>query len=119
MDTSVIPLGRYCYHVVKIKNGEVLRRDVEAFGRNLREYHYHGSYKEKLCPYWQRTEYGTVRCNFLDREFVDEEDDRALEKIAAHSASPEASGRFERSWALSDEIKICGLHEDEDTEWVD
>ncbi len=119
MDASLIPPGGYCYRVIKIKDGEVLSREIEKFGRELREYHYGGNYKEVLCPYWQRTEYGTVRCNFLDLEFIDDEDEKAHEKIVSHFGAPDAPDRFGRSWALPDEIKICGIREDEDTEWQD
>lgn len=119
MDTSLIPPGEYCYRIVKIGEGETLSRDISKFGRELREYPYHGAYKEVLCPYWHRTEYGTVRCDFLGREFVDDKDSRAIEKIIAYFGSPDAPDRFERSWALPDEIKICGVREDEDSEWIE
>ena len=118
MDTSVIPPGRYCYRVIKIQDGEVLSREIEKFGRELREFPYWRNYKEVLCVYWQRTDYGTVRCNFLDQEFIDE-DEKAHEKIIACFGVPDALNKFRHSWALPDEIKICGIREDEDTEWQD
>ncbi|MDR0664350.1 MAG: hypothetical protein LBF86_02365 [Helicobacteraceae bacterium] len=119
MDTSLIPPGEYCYRVIKIREGEILSQEIEKFGRELREYSYNGAYKEVLCPYWQKTAYGTVRCNFLDREFVDDEDPKSMEKIVAHFGSPDAPDKFKRSWALSDEIKICGIRDDEDGKWID
>ena len=51
---------------------------------------YNRTYKQVLCPYWQRTEYGTVRCDFLGREFIDDEDAGAIEKIINHFKSAEA-----------------------------
>ncbi|MEW5886822.1 MAG: hypothetical protein AB1735_09005 [Pseudomonadota bacterium] len=119
MDASLIPPGEYCYRVVKIREGEILSKDINKFGRELREFSYNGAYKEVLCPYWNRTEYGTVRCDFLDKEFVDDEDSNAIGKIIAHFGSSDAPEKFGRSWALSDEIKICGVREDEDGEWAE
>lgn len=119
MDDSLIPPGKYCYRVIKIREGEILSRDINKFGRELREFSYHSAYKEVLCPYWHRTEYGTVRCDFLGREFVDEEYSTAIEKIISNFGSPDAPDRFERSWALPDEIKICGVRENEDGEWIE
>lgn len=119
MNISLIPPGGFCYRIAKIRNGEVVSKDIAKFGKELREYRYRGNYKEILCPYWQRTEYGTVRCNFLDKEFIDDEDDKAQEKIAEHFAISGANKNYGYSWALSDEIKICGISEYEDTEWID
>jgi hypothetical protein len=114
MDASLIPSGEYCYRVVKIREGEILSRDLEKFGRELREARYHGEYKRVLCPYWQSTEYGTVRCDFLDREFIDD-----TEKILAHFGGQDAPSRFEYFLVLPDEIKICGIREDEAGEWIE
>lgn len=113
---SFIPQGDYCYRVVEIQAGEILNGNVLQFGKELREFRYHGNMKEVLCPYFQRTNYGTVRCNFLDKEYVDEDDSDAIEKIIKHLGIPDAKNPFDYSWALSDEIKICGINEDEDTE---
>ena len=116
MDDSVIPQGSFCYRVEKIRDGESLSEDVARFGKELREYRYHGNFKEVLCPYWKRTDYGTVRCNFLDKEVIDDEDAKAQEKVMKYFGISDASKKFVVSWALSDEIKICGVREDEGTE---
>lgn len=60
-DKSVIPPGEFCYRVVRLGAGESISDDIERFGRDLREFRYHGAYKEVLCPYWIRTERDTVR----------------------------------------------------------
>ena len=70
-----------------------------------------------LCPYWQRTDYGTVRCNFLDKEVVDEEDSEAREKIMKYFGISNPEEKFAFSWALPDEVKICGIKENEIMEW--
>lgn len=119
MDNTLIPSGGFCYRVVKIQDGEIMRDDREAFGRTLREFTYHAPYKAVLCPYWQRTAYGTVRCEFLNREYIDDERANAIAEMIAYFGDPNAPSRFQHSWALPDEIKICGEREDEDTEWID
>lgn len=115
-DSSLIPSGGFCYRVEEIRDGEVLSDDIERFGKDLREFRYHGNHKEVLCPYWQRTDYGTVRCTYLGREVVDEDDPAAKGKWMARfgEARPNFQG-IGYSWALPDEIKICAVREfDED-----
>ncbi|MDE0514469.1 MAG: hypothetical protein OXI88_22140 [Gammaproteobacteria bacterium] len=114
-DTSVIPIGEYCYRLVKKRDGEILIRDGERFGKDIREYDYKGDYKAILCPYWQTTDYGTVRCDFLDKETISDASD-ACEKIQAHFGISDASEKFSYDWALADEIKICDINIDEDWE---
>ncbi|MCL2831115.1 MAG: hypothetical protein FWD77_10365 [Betaproteobacteria bacterium] len=116
-DTSKIPPGEYCYRVYPLKPGETLSRDIDQFGRSLREYSYHPGFKEVLCPYWQRTDYGTVKCLFLDREVLDDDDKQALVLLAA-KIGKDAARDFPRDWALSDEIKICAVGEDQDDPWA-
>ncbi len=113
MDTSVIPSGDYCYRVVDIREGEILIEDPNRFGKELRQYRYHGNDKQVLCPYWQRTDYGTVRCNFLDKEIIDDEDLAAENKIMEYFNISDPRAKFESSWMLADEIKICGINEDD------
>lgn len=114
MDITVIPPGEYCYRIRKIEPGEILSTDVDRYGKDLREYSYHKGYKSVLCPYWKRTDYGTVRCNFMDYEALDDEDPKARELAIAYFNDEKAPDRFERSWLLPDEIKICGIKENED-----
>ncbi len=118
-DESVIPPGNFCYRLKRIKDGEVLSKDIARFGRDLREYSYNGKYKEILCPYWYRTDYGTVKCIYLEKEVVDEEDENAADKIQKKFGDPDAVNNFDHSWELSDEIKICGIRYEKDTEWID
>ncbi|MCB9729283.1 MAG: hypothetical protein H6746_12505 [Deltaproteobacteria bacterium] len=120
-DPSLIPSGSYCYRVEPIGPGEVLSRDIEAFGRTLREFPYSAGSKEVLCPYWERTGHGTVCCRFLDVETLDEDDPKARQKLATRS-DPEP-GRPAWIWPgeLDDELKICGVREelddDEEAPW--
>lgn len=72
-DPSKILPGEFCYRIYPLKPGEILSTDASQFGRNLREYPYHPGFKEVLCPYWQRTDYGTVKCLFMETEVLDEE----------------------------------------------
>ena len=109
-DASLIPSGSFCYRVVKVQDGEVLSRDVDRYGKDLREYSSHGDYKRVLCHYWNRTDYGTVRCDYLEKEVVDGQDDDAEEKIQKHFGVEDASAKFGWSVLLEDEIKICGVN---------
>ncbi len=112
-DESLIPPGEDCYWVFPIREGEVLSSDGWRYGKELREFRHLGNSKEVLCPYWERTSYGTVRCNFVDIEVVDDQDDDAKQKIAQRFGTQEAVKGFEYSWELPEQIKICGIREDE------
>jgi len=94
-----------------------LSDDIAAFGKALREFAYVPGRKEVLCPYWQRTDYGTVRCNFLGREVIDDESG-ALQRIGAHFGVSDALDLFAIDNYLSDEIKVCDRNLETD-EWGD
>jgi hypothetical protein len=57
---SIIPPGCFCYRIKRIQGDEKLNDNIDRFGKDLREFRYHGEYKEILCPYWRLTDYGTV-----------------------------------------------------------
>jgi hypothetical protein len=116
-DESLIPRGEYCYRIIKIAKGEALGSDdLDRFGKELREVPYHGEHKEVLCPYWIRTDYGTVKCDFLGKEVVEEEEDNATERIKIHFGHGQIPETIGYSWKLSDEIKICGVNSQYDEE---
>lgn len=116
-DTSIIPAGLYCYKVVRLKDGEILSRDIKCFGKDLREYPYRDGWKEVLCPYWYRTEYGMIRCDFLEIESLDEGDDGAKSKAIAHYGSLEDFNKVNVPTDLYDECKKCKVKlEDEEEE---
>jgi len=114
MDPSLIPPGNYCYRIVDLKPGEALSQDIELFGRELREFPYAKGKKEVLCPYWQLTEYGMVRCRYLEVETLDEDDPEARSKALAHFGEEQALDEANQSSLLYDEIKVCGVN----GEWV-
>ena len=113
-DRSVIPSGEDCYQIVRILPGEVLSETVDRYGKELREFRFDKWHKQVLCPYWRRSDYGTVRCEYLDKEVIDEDDFDALAKIRQRFQCEDPATRFDHSWELSDEIKICGIHQDAD-----
>ena len=116
-DASLIPSGEYCYRVVEIQDGEVLRSDIDRHGKDLREYAYSiEGYKCVLCPYWNRTDYGTVRCDYLEKEIIDGMDDSAKEKIQKHFGIEDATEKFGWGSLLEDEIKICDVNLDDEDE---
>lgn len=121
MDESLIPPGRFCFRVVKIRAGEIMDADVDKYGRQLREFRYLGDWKVMLCPYWTKTEYKTVRCAFLNKEFYTDAISRQKEKILAHFGSTEIPDHIEFSHYIHDEIKVCGIKDsvDDETEWLD
>lgn len=113
MDLSLIPPGNYCYRVVDLKPGEVLSQDIDRFGRELREFSYNKGRKEILCPYWYRTEYGMVQCRYLNVETLDDDDPEAKSKALAHFGGEKAFEEANHPSLLYDEIKICGINEEE------
>jgi hypothetical protein len=112
-DDSVIPAGDYCYQLVPLVEGEVLSDDIERFGKDLREYRFNQYDKEVLCPYWQRTDYGMIVCEYLGVQNLDEDDPTARDRAIAHFGSVEAMSQACGSAFLQDEIKICGINVEE------
>jgi hypothetical protein len=119
-DPSKVPPGEFCYRVYPLKPDETLSTDKGQFGRSLREYSYRPGFKEVLCPYWQRTSYGTVKCLFMEREVLDEEqyDVRQALALLAAEIGEDAAGNFPRDSALLDEIKICDVNKELDDPWA-
>lgn len=99
-DRAVIPAGGFCYRVVPIADGEVLSDDVALYGKDLREFRYGPDRKQIACPYFEFTDYGTVRCIFME---VEVRGDRDL--INAHFNDVYAADRFPMSHFLVDEIQ--------------
>lgn len=116
-DESVIPPGGFCYRVRKISPGEVLSSDIDRFGKDLREFSFGGGFKEILCPYWRRTDYGMVRCEFLGVEGLDERAGAKIEALAHYGSEAAFSAANQSPDFLSDEIKICDVKDDEDEDW--
>ena len=118
MDASKIPPGSYCYRVYPLKGGEKLPTNLAEFGRELREYSYCHNHKQVLCPYWQRTIYGTVTCLFTGDEVIDElsPDEDSLSLLAA-KIGKNAAINFPKDDDLTDEIKICGINQDKEDPW--
>ncbi|MBS0467382.1 MAG: hypothetical protein JSS31_00090 [Proteobacteria bacterium] len=116
-DESVIPPGHYCYRVRKVAPNEVLSDDIERFGKDLREYYYGGGFKEILCPYWQLTDYGMVRCEFLGVEGLDESRGAKAKALHYYKTEELFNTANKSHHYLSDEIKICGIAENQDEDW--
>lgn len=113
----LIPVGEFCYRIVELAPGEVLSREHDRYGRDLREFPYHRGTKCVLCPYWQRTNHGTVRCEYLGKEVLDDEAEdwgQALALATEYFGAGQVDQKVGRSWALADEIKVCGVNEDAD-----
>lgn len=94
MDKTVIPKGHYCY-----SGGE--------WTPEL------GIYRVKPCPYWKRTDHGTVKCEYLGIESLTpeagEHDDTARQLAYDHFGGEDAA--WEAVDAISliwDQVKDCG-----------
>jgi hypothetical protein len=118
-EVSLIPPGEYCYRLIRKQPGEVLSQDYDRFGRDLREFSYNLEWKEVLCPYWFRTDYGMVRCDFLGVESLDDDNPDAKAEALCHFGSEAAFLKANHYSLLYDQIKICDLKVDDDEEWLD
>jgi len=110
---ALIPHGEYCYQVVELQAGELQPNPpLEAFGKKLREASYACGYKRVLCPYWQVTDHGTVRCDYLALEAVVEHDYQAhFDQALKHFGTEQALAAVRVSASLlPDEIKICKIN---------
>lgn len=110
---ALIPQGVYCYQVVELPDGELPPNPpLEMFGKELREASYACGYKRVLCPYWQFTDHGTVRCEYLAVEAVMEHDYEAhLDQALKHFGTEQALAAVRvGALRLPDEIKICEIN---------
>jgi len=112
-DPSKIPPGENCYRLYPLRDGEELIQDVSLFGRSLREFPFLPGWKEVLCPYWQLTDYGTIKCLFLDQEFLNEDHEDSFSLLSEKFGDAFVQN-YPRSWMLLDEIKICGINKDKE-----
>ena len=106
-DSTLIPDGPYCYRLERKEDG-FENGDVSRYGMELREFSHHGPWKAILCPYWQRTAHGTIRCEYIGQECLDEDDREARDKSIRHFTSLGLEPCLSLSW-LADECKICGV----------
>jgi hypothetical protein len=111
---ALIPHGEYCYRVVELAEGEPQPPldQIDSFGKHRREASYAWGYKRVLCPYWQVTDHGTVRCDYLAVEAVMEHNyQQHLDQAIKHFGTPQAleAIRVSAIW-LTDEIKVCDIN---------
>lgn len=114
-DPTKIPKGEYCYSRVAIQNNELTNGSYERFGYEVREVKTKDNDKIVLCPYWVRTEYGTIRCNFLNEEFIDDDLNYkyALDLRVKHFGSLTKAETYKTHPLFTDNIKICKLNLDD------
>ncbi len=72
-----------------------------------------GPSKAVLCPYWRRTDYGMTMCEFTGDQSLNEYEADAGEKALDHFGSEERLHAHWTSIVLHDEVKCCGIHEEE------
>ncbi len=61
--------------------------DVSRYGMGLRESSHHGPWKAVLCPYWQRTTHGTIRCEYVDMN-------ASMKMTEMHGTSQSATSQY-------------------------
>lgn len=95
-----------------------MANDIDRYGKDLREFSFHRGQKAVLCPYWIRTNHGTVRCEKMNVEVFDDESDPkgAVLKATAHFGADKVHALVRHSHWLPDELKICDMAMDEDWE---
>ncbi len=124
-DPSLIPSGRYCYRFVKVAPGEVVLPAGAEMGRAQRESEgYNPLVKRVLCPYFERSGYGTVRCLYLGKEVAfDFLREQIAPRVAARFGVLDAVDWFEGDSLLWDMVKVCdeggGESKDEDGDETD
>ncbi len=115
-----VPVGEYCYAWSDPAPGEVLEtQDPARFGREQRIVEGWGGRKRTLCPHWQRTDYGTVRCSLLDYEVLRTDLDYFEHKARAiaHFGQASFDAHLMHNSEFEDEIKVCKFRlEDPDEE---
>lgn len=102
-DTQLIPKGKFCYRVEPLAEG-LLHPSSPEVGGQVREAKFGDKEKIVLCPYWIRTEHGTVRCEYLNIE-VEGMASGDYELSLKHYGV-EKTAQIEWS-LLSDKIKVC------------
>lgn len=102
-DTQFIPTGKFCYRVEPLAES-LLHPSSSEVGGQVREAKFGDREKMVLCPYWIRTEHGTVRCEYLNSEvegMVSGDYELSVEHYGVEKAA-------QIEWSLlSDMIKVC------------
>ena len=106
-----IPEGPYCY--TNHFSDESIERLLEHEKANPEDIGGHfvlwiELHEEKTCPYWEFTDHGTVRCNFLEDEEVgwgDDDDGKALRYFG--SAEKVEERCQDRRMELADQVRCC------------
>lgn len=94
-DTSVIPKGYYCYTPIGWDGDR---------------------YLTKPCPYREYTEYGTVRCNYLDVESIDPTPSgiESYQKAVEYFGSEDKVWKIDNGGLIWDAVKECGINDEEE-----
>ncbi|MBU0752978.1 MAG: hypothetical protein KJ787_04065 [Gammaproteobacteria bacterium] len=98
----LIPEGKFCYRIEV--SAESIHPSSPAVGGQVREAKFGDREKMVLCPYWMRTEHGTVRCGYLSIEV--EGMVSGDYELSTEHYGVEKTGTIEWS-LLSDKIKVC------------
>ncbi len=111
-----IPQGSFCYHVAPTDDRVMIDPTSPRLGFDLREASWVPEKKIVLCPYWVRTDYGTVRCEYLRLEVLAHgygPSDGATERLGEAAAS-----KLEHYSDLSDMLKTCKVNPRPDNPFI-
>lgn len=98
---ELVPFGDYCYHRWAVS--DIVTRETCL----VTEPH-------NICPYWQMTDHGTIRCERIGREAViDDHEYIAHLHLAETILGVDGLERIRTSSSLlGDQIKICDINPD-------
>ena len=113
----LIPAGHFCYRVLPSEVTPIIKMDSPRLGRDMREAatRTHGE-RVVLCPYWERTDYGTVRCGYQNREVAGIGKNDSM--LAMDKLGFEESRKLQSMTLLADMQKECGVRTEGHTWWV-
>jgi hypothetical protein len=103
----LIPSGHFCYRTVPSDGNEQLGPSSPLLGRDFREAKWTRYEKMILCPYWEHTDHGTVRCEYLKREELAWQSDE--HHLAVAHFGKEVVSRMETQSDLADMLKECDV----------
>ncbi len=110
---KLIPKGCYCYQYEPVTGHEDFSQGVHRLGFESREFESKGdTNKGVLCPFWNRTEYGTIRCDYTGYECIDDysgDGAASEEKIRKRFKVMDAKDYFEYSSLFFDMVKVCEI----------
>ena len=106
----LIPSGDFCYRAVPSDGNEQVGLSSPRLGRDFRDATWYAGDKVVLCPYWEHTDHGTVRCEYLKREELTWQSDE--HHLAVAQFGKEVVSHMETQSHLAEMLKVCDVKPD-------